>query len=375
MEGNKIVEVLHFDQNAVLCQSNELIEANYRLSTLEQKVFLVFCANIDQNAENFNIVKLAVKDVSSVCGLNPKNGYRQLQKIASDLVDRSLVIRQRNSKNWYKTHFVQSCKYIADASEAYIEFELDARLRPQLLQLKERFLKESFSEVASFTHIYSIRFFEIFKNRLKLGTLKLSFERIRELFNLDKKYTIKNIKAKIIKISIEEINEKSKIYVEYEYYKEGGRAHVGVIFTFRLRRILDATQLTPSAAKNEQTDEEKELLARLMNPQKWNITKVRAEQILKKYGVDHVHKNLLYADKYRSGKANLGGWLVDCIRNDYAADERARKAEQERERVKQRERDESKFKPIVPTPPTETETKNKRAGNAGALAWLAKNQK
>ena len=95
---------------------------------------------------------------------------------------------------------------------------------------------------------------------------------------------------------------------------------------------------------------------------------------MKKYGVDHVRKNLLCADKYRTGKANLGGWLVDCIYNDYAADERARKAEQERERVKQRERDESKFKPIVPKPPTETETKNKRTGNAGALAWLAKNQ-
>ena len=44
-------------------------------------------------------------------------------------------------------------------------------------------------------------------------------------------YTI-NIKNKVIKIAVEEINKTTDIFVKYEYYTEGGRAHVGVIFTF-----------------------------------------------------------------------------------------------------------------------------------------------
>ena len=210
---------------------------------------------------------------------------------------------------------------------------------------------------------------------LKIGDFEYDLDFFRKQFELGKAYQrLNNLKNRVFEPALNEINQKSDINVTWNYVKEG-RSYTKIHFIVKAKhkeKVMDPASM--AMIQTAPTDEEKELLARLANPQKWNITKVRAEQILKKYGVDHVRKNLLYADKYRTGKANLGGWLVDCIRNDYAADERARKVEQERERVKQRERDESKFKPIVPKPPTETETKNKRTGNAGALAWLAKNQ-
>ena len=246
---------------------------------------------------------------------------------------------------------------------------------PEFLQLKIAYLDTLAAPLMEFSRDYSARMYFILKKMLRIGDFEYELDFFRQTFQLPKSYKhFGHLKEKVLEPALIEINVKSDINVKWDYIKVG-RSYAKIHFIVKAKhkeKVMDPAP-TPTST-NEPTDEEKELLARLTNPKKWNLTSTRAEQIINKYGVDHVRKNLLYADKYRSGKTNLGGWLVDCIRNDYAADERARKAEQERERVKQHERDESKFKPIVPTPPTETETKNKRASNASALAWLAKNQ-
>lgn len=365
-----MTELKKIDKNATVKQSNNLTVARYTLSLMEQRLMFAICSQIDKNASDFEKIRFSVNDLADLCNIKGDRKYDDIKKVSVKLLKRIVTIPTADGGE-YITHWLQSQRYYA--SDSTIEFRIDSDLKGELLQLKKAYVNTSISMLTSFNKKYSTRMYLIMKKMLKIGEFEYPLEFFRETFQLADTYKkFSNIKNGVLEPALTEINEKSDINVTWDYIKEG-RSYRKIHFIVKVKHKEKVMDPAPIAIQpTEPTDEEKELLARLTNPQKWNITKVRAEQIFKKYGVDHVRKNLLYADKYRTGKANLGGWLVDCIYNDYAADEQARKSEQERERVKQHERDESKFKPIVPTPPTET--KNKRAGNASALAWLAKNQ-
>ena len=59
-------EVKKVDENAIVRQSNELIEANYKLTTAEQKVILNFIAQIDTTKESFEVARIGAKSVVSI---------------------------------------------------------------------------------------------------------------------------------------------------------------------------------------------------------------------------------------------------------------------------------------------------------------------
>lgn len=363
------------DPECHLKQSNRLVESRYKLTLNEQRLVIAICSQIPKNQSNVDAICLRMMDVASFCRLGDpgtKTGqYNKIKNLSDKLMRRTLQIKKPDGR-WRITHWLQAAECMPGG---VLKCEIDHQLLPEFLQLKAAYLDTLAAPLMEFSRDYSARMYFLLKKMLRIVDFEYDLDFFRQTFQLPKSYKhFGHLKEKVLEPALAEINEKSDINVNWEYLKEG-RSYTKIHFVVSAKTKDTAPMATPSAAKNEQTDEEKELLARLTNPQRWNITKVRAEQILKKYGVDHVRKNLLYADKYRAGKANPGGWLVDCISNDYAADEQSRKAEQQRERVKQRERDESKFKPIVPPPPVATEVKNKRAGNAGALAWLAKNAK
>ena len=54
-------EVKQVDEYAIVRQSNELVEANYRLSMAEQKVILNFIAQLDTTQKNFTVARIKAK--------------------------------------------------------------------------------------------------------------------------------------------------------------------------------------------------------------------------------------------------------------------------------------------------------------------------
>lgn len=369
------MDIEKYDKERSLKQSNNLTVSRYKLDTLEQRLMFAICSQQPRNSEHFEKIRLPISVWADAIDITSKNKYATIRALSNKLMRRLVTIPTCDGGE-YTSHWIQSRRYYPE--DASIEFNLDPDLKEEFLNLRRAYVDAPLNLLMSFTSSYAARLYLILRKMLKIGDFEYDLDFFRKQFELNATYThFSHLKNRVFEPALNEINVKSDINVKWDYIKKG-RSYKKIHFVVKAKhkeKVMDPAPMAiqPTSA-NEPTDEEKELLARLTNPQKWNLTSTRAEQIINKYGVDHVRKNLLYADKYRAGKANIGGWLVDCVRNDYAADERARKAEQERERVKQHERDESKFKPIVPTPPVATETKNKRAGNASALAWLRKNQ-
>lgn len=328
-------EIRQVDEHAMVVQSNEIVEANYRLTAAEQKVILNLIAQLDTTREDFEVGRISARSLSDACGFTPKNGYQQLQAVVKKLMNRSIVLQRRDGSGWYASHWVQTCDYRkvedGDGDCSYIEFEMDRRLCPHFLQLRERFLSSELRNLVQFTHIYSTRFYMIFRNRVKIGHMRYTFDELRKLLELSKGYKKSiDIKNKIIKVAIAEINEKSDIHVDFSYYKQGGRTHVGVDFEFYLKQQEQPKPISKRPTKRGKlSDEQQEMYDRLTNPDRWAITDDVARKLIKNYPLNMLDANLDYAYRYRRGKHSLGGWLLSCIEKDAAGQAKARKAERE----------------------------------------------
>lgn len=338
-------EIRTVSPQAIVRQSSELVEANYRLSVSEQKVILNFISQIDSSKNELGVMRIGAKSLSDACGFNAQSGYRQLQETLKKLLNRSIILQRRDGSGWYGSHWVQSCDYVkledGDSDCSYVEFELDNRLLPHFVQLKERFLKSDLKSLLHFSRVYSSRFYMIFKNRMKIGHIRYTFAEIIKLMELPKAYAKRttNIKEKVIKVAVEEINEITDIEVEYSYYKQGGRAHVGVDFTFHLKPKALPKPVSKFPTKRVKlSDEQQEMYDRLTNPDLWDITDDVARKLIKNYPLEMLAANLDYAHHYRRGKHSLGGWLMSCIERDAAGQAKARKAAREAEAKRKHEK-------------------------------------
>lgn len=338
-------EIRTVSPQAIVRQSSELVEANYRLSVSEQKVILNFISQIDSSKNELGVMRIGAKSLSDACGFNAQSGYRQLQETLKKLLNRSIILQRRDGSGWYGSHWVQSCDYVkledGDSDCSYVEFELDNRLLPHFVQLKERFLKSDLKSLLHFSRVYSSRFYMIFKNRMKIGHIRYTFAEIIKLMELPKAYAKRttNIKEKVIKVAVEEINEITDIEVEYSYYKQGGRAHVGVDFTFHPKPKALPKPVSKFPTKRVKlSDEQQEMYDRLTDPDQWDITDDVARKLIKNYPLEMLAVNLDYAHHYRRGKHSLGGWLMSCIERDAAGQAKARKAAREAEAKRKREK-------------------------------------
>ena len=356
-----VVKKVDVDLDKGIKQSNRLVEANYYLSLTEQKAILFFISQLDKNAEHFCKMEFSVREVSDALGLG-KNCYTKLSKLADDLLKKVLTIRtNRYEKGWYKTHWVQSMEYLDGEGKLIVQF--DEELTPELLQLKEAYVKSNTRLCLSFKGKYTARFYMMICQYERKKERIFFIKDLIEKFQLGETYKkrISNIKARIIEPAIEELKVKSDIKFDYEYIKDGR-----VIYALRIFNI-SRTKITPSNAKKtalsepvtlvgtgdgkddlpkgkskitrEMTKEEQKIFSKITNPDKWNIASNTAKKLIRDFGIARVEKNLLYCDRHRAGKQNLAGFLIEMIRLDAAGDEERRIVDKRHEEVKQKERD------------------------------------
>lgn len=347
MEERKAIVKVDLDKG--IKQSNRLVEANYYLSLTEQKAILFFISQLDKNAEHFCKMEFSVKEISDALGLG-KNCYTKLSKLADDLLKKVLTIRtNKYEKGWYKTHWVQSMEYLDGEGKLIVQF--DEELTPELLQLKEAYVKSSTRLCLSFKGKYTARFYMMICQYERKKERVFFIEDLVEKFQLGESYKnrISNLKNYVIEPAMNELKSKSDITFNYEYIKNGRIINALRIFNISRVKITPSNAkksalselVTPAGTrdgKDKLTEEEKEIFTKITNPSKWNVSSDTAIKLIKKFGVDRVEKNLLYCDKHRVGKTNLGGFLIEMIKLDAAGDEERRVADKRHEEDKLKER-------------------------------------
>ena len=327
-------EVSFLNTYANLKQSNNLVEAKYRLTKYEQRMVIAICSQLT-NEQEFPKIRINIKDLANFCKFDPTNKTDMVRTTARKLRSRTLECKKPDGL-WYITGWINSADLNSDGT---IEFSIDPKLAPQLLQLKSAYLSTPALPLMEFKRDYSARLYFLLKKMIKVGEFEYSLDFIRERFQLGKSYEIFfNLKNKVFEPALAEINKLSDITVEHEYIKEG-RSYKRIRFKVSLKEKNPEQNLLPVPTPDPVPDdpppleeEEKEIIRRLA---KYEIAPDYSKKMLKRYGVDQIDRNLKYAYAHRQRKENMAGWIIDCIKNDRSLDaEEAKKVSTKAEKAK-----------------------------------------
>ena len=328
--------------NPVLKMSNRLIEGRYNLTPIEQKVLIAMAAVISKNTKEFDKVKIRVKDLIDFCEIEETNGYKLVKSATKQLLKRTLEIQYANG-DWFGTHWLQSAYY--KHKDAVIEYEIDKNLKDDFLNLYKAYLATPAKLLIKFDNRYTPRLYNLLKKMIKVKDFEYEIEYFCDRFMLPESYRNKHthFEKKFMKVCVDEINDKSDIFVEYKYIKEG-RSYTNIHFSVTLKKNdnieekVEVKSLQSSYDNNDDKlyDEQQKIYDRLVNR---GIGVRKAKSLVKKYELAIIERNLRYAVQQKDTSTNLPGLIITFIEQDIAGqNEKAKKEAKEREKERQKDR-------------------------------------
>ncbi|MFU0265241.1 replication initiation protein RepM, partial [Acinetobacter baumannii] len=220
-------------QNELVVKSNQVIEASYRLSVVEQRVVLSAIAKIPKMCEvsDDEIYTVSIQDLQAL-GVHEKTAYRDLKEAVNRLYERSisLVIDEK----LIKMRWVQRIEFTENQSIVALRFSKD--ILPFISNVKANFTQYMLSEVAKMQGAYSVRIYELLTQYKSAGERSIAIDDLRIMLDLGSRYkTTGNLIAWVIDPSIKEINEQSDLKVTAIPQKTG-RKFTHIKFTIKQKQ-------------------------------------------------------------------------------------------------------------------------------------------
>ena len=228
------MKVVRSGKNLIVKKPENLVQARYSLSPLAIKFLSAVIASIKRGDDLNEEYVIKVADFKELTGQKTKRIYELVEEALRDLLNSPLKIPiDKNGTKFLMTNWVSSAIY--DAGE--VSFLIDKRLRPFLLEVKEKYLKYKLENILRLRSSYSIRLYEILKDWLELneryGKKKekiISVEEFREILGIPKSYRYNNIKKQVIEKAKEELAKHTDILFDFEEIKSGRKVtHVKFI--------------------------------------------------------------------------------------------------------------------------------------------------
>lgn len=213
-------ELIEVNRNKFVTKSNRLIEANYKLGVVEQKIILCLASNIQPTDSDFKTYTLPIKEFTNLLGLKGTPKYTELRKITKELMQKVFEIRINK-----KVIQVAWLSYVAyNESEGTIDIRFDPFLRPYLLELKREFTSYKLENVVKLKSSYAIRIYELLKQYEKIQERTFSLSDLRELLGVDNLYpAYGNFKQRVLLPAQKELKNKTDISFKLEEIKNGRR--------------------------------------------------------------------------------------------------------------------------------------------------------
>lgn len=311
MNRNVISEIDVEKKNIVL--SNDLIEAKYKLSALEQKIIHLLIAQIDLFDEDLKYYSLNVTEFSKIFGENNNNYARDMKRALEKLVTTKIEIKSKDTvliASWFA-----SAQYFKGGK---IEIEFSRKLKPHLIGLKRSFTRYNLDYVIEFKSSYSIRIYQFLKQYQRMGIREVSLLALKEYLRIEKEYAMyAHFKAKVLNVAYDEINKNADISFKFEEIKKGRKVDK-IKFYISNKKTEPAKVELGTAATGESEQDEDDLVDQLREiiVEKLKTKELKAILQVANNDVQLIENKYQLAKKQKKIE-NLVGWLVKAIEEDY----------------------------------------------------------
>lgn len=238
--------------NLVVYKSNSLIEAAYKVTTIEQRILLYCISKINPINAKFgdHIQEIYIDDfLTKFPDMNSKNAYIQLKKGINKLGERWVKVKDLKDGDQITFRWIQAYKYSEGRGLATIMFS--DLIRPYLINLKEQFTKYPLNNVSGLKHIYSIRLYELLCQFRTCRFRAIGVSELRTFLNLENKYPrFDSFKQRVITPALTELNSKSDLMIEYSEIKKGRNIEL-LHFSFKVKD-RELKQVKQSKSKHKQ---------------------------------------------------------------------------------------------------------------------------
>lgn len=307
--------------NALVVKSNEMIEASYKLSLQEQRIILYMASRIMPDDEDFKPVRLYIDEFMQMIQVDGKSKHKEIEEITNRLRKRDLIIKKPEST--LQIGWLSSAEYFY--GKGFVELEFSPKLKPYLLQLKERFTKYQLTNVIRLKHSYSIRIYELLKQYETIGWRYFVLDELKETLGItpDEYRLYSNFKLKILQPVKKEFDLKYTtreldFTFEYEEKKEG-RKVIGLKFEI-LKPPIQLELFESIIDENEHNRQQEALEAELKT---LKLSKKQIDVLIKKHQLEVIQRNIELVQKKAARKEikNIPAFLFDAIEGDFASNQ------------------------------------------------------
>lgn len=217
------------DKNQIV-KSNQVIEASYQLSAIEQRIVLAAISRIpkSQPITDEELYPVSVNELQ-LLGVHEKTAYRDLKEGINRLYERSINLTIDDKS--IKMRWVQEIQFLD--SQSVIGIRFSKPILPFISNLSREFTKYALSDIAGINSGYGIRIYELLVQYRQIGKREISVESLRSMLELGKKYPLfADFKKRVIDTAVDQINEYSPLSVTYEQ-KKTGRKVTHILFSFK----------------------------------------------------------------------------------------------------------------------------------------------
>lgn len=309
------------EEKNVIVKANALIEAQGKMSLMEQKMVLALVSEINPTDEDFKTYKFYAKDFKEILGLTGNSIYSDMHKIAKNIMKNIITIKE--GKRRITIAFFSSMESIEGG---LIEICFDAKLKPYLLQLKEKFTRYQLKNILQLQSSYSIRIYELLKQyeNTKTKTREFKIEEFKQMIGCEKKYSrFNSFKQRVLDVAQKQLEEYTDICFDYEKITKG-RKVIRLKFNIRLntKNREKENELLNSEIGQEYIKQIKEKCP-FMAQEKWSndqIDKIYNIAVKKADILDvdvYMYMKMMYNhSKLRSTK-NLLGYYMKALEENF----------------------------------------------------------
>lgn len=325
---------MSYDKTLVV-KANSLIEAKYKFSLWEMRVFTRMISLINKDDNQFNLCKIYIKDLIEYFGSTSNNDYDIIKKIPKNLAKKQVDVpyyTEDGEKRWVTLNIFPTVTSPDSKSKykdgSYIELKFNEDLKPMLLELKKLFNKYDIRNIIPLRSVFSFRIFELLKQYETIGVREMEVEELKEMLGIEDKYSLyANFKRKVILQAQKDLESNCDIKFTFQEKKKNRKVHSIVFFIHSNNppRLLEDKKKSKTTKKKQQTIEiipqkpngvgEEEFEIIFSKIEKW-ITKATLKKWLKDYPKQQVENGIQYTlNKLNKGNKipNVGGYLNTMV--------------------------------------------------------------
>ena len=213
-------KVKHTFKNSIIAiQHNNLVEAKYSMTLQQKRIMIWLVSQIKPDDIDFKEHVLNIRELIKICQLSGESSYKEIKDITFSLIEKGIrIIDITDPEN--KREIQVSWLSSADYYKGQVKLSFSPKLKPYLLQLKEKFTTINVIDLMQFKSVHAIRIYELLKQYQDIGERTLGIEEIKECCGVkDKLRKYDHFEKYLLLIAQREINEKSDIHFEFERIK------------------------------------------------------------------------------------------------------------------------------------------------------------